>query len=140
MTRHYRYIVIGRGLIGSAAGKYLAENADGVALVGPDEPEGDWTNHKGVFASHYDEGRITRSIDPNRNWALFAGRSISRYRDMEAHSGIRFYEEAGALITGPSRNSGSDYIANAERVAAELDLEVQAGGNTMLAEQFPPDR
>ncbi len=137
MTRHYRYIVIGRGLIGSAAGKYLAENADGVALVGPDEPEGGWAQHKGVFSSHYDEGRITRSIDPDRNWALFAGRSIARYRDMEARSGLRFYEEKGALITCPSRDSGSDYVANAERVAAELGLEVQAGDNEMLTRQFP---
>ncbi|MCO6185632.1 FAD-binding oxidoreductase [Rhizobium sp. L1K21] len=137
MVRHFRFIVIGRGLMGSAAGKYLAENTDGVALVGPDEPQGDWAKHDGVFASHYDEGRITRSIDPDPLWARLAGRSIARYRDIEARSGVSFYQEKGALLTGPAHGEGAYYIENAEAVASKLGLDVAVGGDDMLADRFP---
>ncbi|HEY9569155.1 MAG TPA: hypothetical protein VIR38_13770, partial [Thalassobaculum sp.] len=65
----YRIIVIGRGLIGSAAGRHLADLTDGVALLGPDEPA-DRAAHAGVFASHYDEGRMTRVVDPDPAWAV----------------------------------------------------------------------
>ena len=53
----YKYIVIGKGMIGSAAARHLAERTDGVALIGPDEPR-DPANHDGVFADHYDEGGL----------------------------------------------------------------------------------
>jgi len=55
--------VIGRGLIGSAAARHLAKAGHAVTLIGPDEPA-DRKAHRGVFASHYDEGRITRALDP----------------------------------------------------------------------------
>jgi sarcosine oxidase len=71
-----------------------------VALIGPDEPADRWT-HQGVFASHYDEGRITRILDADRIWALLAQRSIARYREIEARSGIPFYHEVGHLTVGP---------------------------------------
>ena len=34
----HRIIVIGRGLVGSAAGRHLSALTDGVAVLGPDEP------------------------------------------------------------------------------------------------------
>jgi sarcosine oxidase len=67
----YRYVVIGRGLIGAAAARHLATQEDGVAVVGPDEPS-DRGNHDGVFASYYDEGRMTRMVDPFMQWAVTA--------------------------------------------------------------------
>ncbi len=137
IVRHFRYIVVGRGLIGSAAGKYLSESADGVALVGPDEPKGEWAEHTGVFSSHYDEGRITRSIDPDPVWALFAERSIARYREIERRTGIPFYQEKGALLTGPGRAEDGRYVADAETVAARLGLDAAIFGHDMLAHHFP---
>ena len=77
MVPQFQYAVAGRGLTGSAAARHLAEQVSGVVLIGPDEPA-DRAAHDGVFASHYDEGRITRTIDPNENWARFASRSIRR--------------------------------------------------------------
>ncbi len=74
----FKYIIVGRGMMGAAAAKHLAKQTDGVAVIGPDEPENRKT-HEGVFASHYDEGRITRTVDPDRDWALLANRSIARY-------------------------------------------------------------
>ncbi|MEM7376803.1 MAG: FAD-dependent oxidoreductase [Pseudomonadota bacterium] len=95
----YKIVVVGRGLIGSAAARHLAESSDGIACVGPDEPltrEG----HTGVFASHYDEGRMTRNVDPEREWAITARCSIARYRDIESRSGIPFYTPVGYLGLG----------------------------------------
>ena len=34
----YKIAVIGRGLIGSAAGRHLSMISDGVAVIGPGEP------------------------------------------------------------------------------------------------------
>ena len=98
----YRIIVIGRGLIGSAATRHLAEAGDGIACVGPDEPT-DRAGHGGVFASHYDEGRMTRVADPLPEWSVTAKLSIDRYTDLEQRSGIHFFTPAGYLgLGGPS--------------------------------------
>lgn len=106
----HRIIVIGRGMIGSAAGRHLAGLTDGVALLGPDEPV-DRTAHAGVFASHYDEGRMTRVVDPDPNWSITAKRSIERYAEIEAESGIPFFTNSQFLGLGAA---GSDYLANCE--------------------------
>ena len=41
-----------------------------------------------IFGAHYDEGRITRVLDPDPTWGTLARRSIERYRDIEAKSGM----------------------------------------------------
>jgi sarcosine oxidase len=53
-----------------------------VAVIGPDEPI-DRPSHTGVFGSHCDEGRITRILDPDRIWAIFAQRSIARSPEVQ---------------------------------------------------------
>ena len=44
-----------------------------------DEPL-DWSTHGGVFASHYDSGRITRRLDKKREPVASAARAIDAYR------------------------------------------------------------
>ena len=56
----FDYAVIGAGLIGSAAAKYISETNPNTVLIGPSEPK-DKGSHNGVFGSHYDEGRIAVS-------------------------------------------------------------------------------
>ncbi len=106
----YKTVVVGRGLIGSAAGRHLAESADGIAIVGPDEPV-DRGTHSGVFASHYDEGRMTRVVDPDQEWSITAKRSIQRYPELERRSGIGFFTAAGYLGIGSPQ---SDYNQRCE--------------------------
>jgi sarcosine oxidase len=124
-------IVIGRGLMGAAAGRHLATAGERVALVGPDEPA-DRTTHSGIFASHYDEGRITRILDPDPIWAQLAQRSLRRYRDIEARSGVRFYHEAGHLMVLSER----ERAAQVERVARQLDVEFETLAAADIAERF----
>src|SRR5436190_1901187 len=79
--------VVGLGLIGSGALRHLAATGAEVLGVGPAEPAA-FGDHRGAFASHYDSGRITRHLDPRREWAVLAGRSIAGYAALEAASGI----------------------------------------------------
>jgi len=81
------FIVVGQGLMGAAAAKHLSSWGHCVALVGPGEPP-DRQTHSGVFTSHYDEGRITRIIDPDLQWTQFAQRSIVCYCPLEQQSRI----------------------------------------------------
>ena len=133
MAADFKYIVVGRGMMGAAAAKYLAMQGDGVAVIGPDEPENRKT-HKGVFASHYDEGRITRTVDPDRDWALLANRSIARYGEIEAESGINFYTEAGCAVVA---SSGADYARNTKAAADSLDVPTQLLDDAGLRLIFP---
>jgi sarcosine oxidase len=132
----FKYIVIGRGMMGAAAARYLGSQVDGVALVGPDEPA-DKVNHDGVFASHYDEARITRTIDGNPVWAKLANRSIARYRAMEQESGTVFYHEVGCLIVAPKPGGESTYIARVEEAVSQLGVATESLDSAALVSSFP---
>ncbi len=133
MVRHFDFVVVGRGMMGAAAARHLAKTGASVALVGRGEPA-DWKAHDGVFSSHYDSGRITRTIDHDRDWALLANRSIARYREIEAESGIAFYGETGCLISGPA---GSDFVRSVEEVARRYALDAPLLDRTALRAHFP---
>nr|WP_316655010.1 FAD-dependent oxidoreductase [uncultured Gellertiella sp.] len=121
MGRHFEHIIVGRGMTGSAAARHLAEGGADVALVGPGEPA-EKVTHQGVFASHYDEGRITRTLDPDPVWGKLAARSIARYAGIERRSGIRFHEGRGCLYVAsdPDRIAAVLAVASAEAATATL--------------------
>lgn len=133
MVRHFDFVVVGRGMMGAAAARHLSRTGASVALVGRGEPA-DWQAHDGVFASHYDSGRITRTIDQDADWALLAKRSIARYRAIEAESGIAFYGEVGCLISGPA---GGDFLNAVEAVVQRHALDAPLLDRAALRERFP---
>jgi sarcosine oxidase len=134
--RHYEYIVVGKGLMGAAAARHLSAHSPNTALIGPDEPA-DRPSHVGVFGSHYDEGRITRILDPDRIWALLAQRSIARYRDLERRSGIPYYDEVGHLAVGPRPEGAEDYVARLHAVAQDLGVVYETYEAAALRARFP---
>lgn len=136
MDGHFKYIIIGCGMMGAAAARHLSSWTDGVAVIGPAEPV-DTASHQGVFASHYDEARITRTIDPNAAWARLANRSIARYAEIAKESGVDFYSEVGCLVVGPQRNGNATYVGRVEKAAAELGVATENMGDARLAETFP---
>lgn len=136
MTARFKYIVIGKGMMGAAAARHLSKWTDGVALIGPGEPA-DYSRHEGVFASHYDEARITRTIDPDPVWARLANRSIARYEEIAAESGIDFYSESGCLLVGPKRNGGPSYVGNVLEAADRLKVATETLADDDLASRFP---
>ena len=109
-AKKYHYIVIGKGMLGSSAAKYLSASSDSVAVIGPDEPA-DFKSHNGVFSSHYDSGRITRILDTEYVWALAAKRSIEAYPVIEEKSGIKFFQPAGCLKVVDNDEKGNAYLA-----------------------------
>lgn len=133
----YEYAVVGKGMIGSAAARYLSESSDAVALIGPDEPTGDWTAHDGVFASHYDQGRITRCLDGSLPWALWATRAIAAYPEIEAKSGIRFHFRTGGLQVGFNTTDPESDINRIERNALHLGTAYKKFTSAAFCERHP---
>ena len=60
----YDVAIIGAGMIGSSAAKYMSEDSYSVKtiLIGPSEPQ------SGIHGAWFDEGRITRKLDKNQVW------------------------------------------------------------------------
>ena len=123
----YDYAIIGKGMLGAAAARYLSSWSDSVALVGPSEPT-DWETHQGVFSSHYDSGRITRVLDKNVVWGKMAQRSIAAYGEIERRSGIRFHYASGGVVVGQP-----DYVEANAIVGEQLGAEF----GRMPANQLP---
>lgn len=135
MTHAFKYIIVGAGMMGAAAARHLSQWTDGVALIGPQEPV-DAQNHYGVFASHYDEARITRTIDPDPVWARLARQSIARYGAIAAESGIDFYTESGCLLVGPKRVGLPGYVSSVLDAADRLGVQTQLLDDDGLRQQF----
>ncbi|RUM24280.1 FAD-binding oxidoreductase [Rhizobium vallis] len=135
MAVDFRFIVIGRGMMGSAAARHLSSMADGIALIGPREPE-ERKAHHGVFASHYDEARIARTFDANLAWGTFAARALDRYSQIEAESGISFYSEVGCLYVGPQK-AEQDFFRSAVAVSRTLGSDIEAIAPDDLGRRFP---
>ncbi len=90
-----------------------------------------------MFSSHYDEARITRGFDGDPVWAELAQRSIRRYAEIEAKSGIRFFTEAGCLFTGNGKGLAGDYVSRALSSVDRLGLGVETLGSDVLVDRFP---
>ncbi|WP_370231685.1 NAD(P)/FAD-dependent oxidoreductase [Cognatishimia sp.] len=125
--------VIGAGMIGAAAARHLAQAGHDVLLIGPPEPK-DKARHNGVFASHYDAGRITRGLATDPFWAQASRASIARYRHIEADSGLSFFHEVGTLMAGPQ---GAPQIDAVQEVANTLSIAAERLNADQMGQRFP---
>lgn len=126
--------VIGRGLMGSAAARHLAAAGVSTILIGPDEPAGDWTAHDGVFASHYDEGRITRRLAHNLLWSRLSTAAIARYAEIEAAADLAFFSDVGAVMTGPA---GGAFMSDVAAVTEAEAIDAERLSGPALSERLP---
>jgi len=129
-------VVVGNGLFGSAAARHLTLMGERVAVIGPDEPMTPAQGHD-VFASHYDEGRLTRLIDRNPVWAKLTHRAAAGYPTLEQRSGIKFHHPVGALIV--DRRSEGGAIDDPLRRAQEdgVTCDVYEAGDSSWQRLFP---
>jgi len=134
--QNYDVIVVGAGLMGSAAARHLAEMGVRTALVGPAEPK-EKSDHTGVFASHYDQARITRKIDKRKNWARFSQEAIKRYPEIADKGEQPFYTPSGAIIAGTEFGEGRDFVLGAQENAVANDVAHIPLRGAALAERFP---
>ncbi|KAG0563255.1 hypothetical protein KC19_8G016200 [Ceratodon purpureus] len=133
----FEVAVIGLGVIGSAACRHLSLSSQSVLGIGPREPH-DWKAHTGVFASHYDEGRLTRIVDKDDVWAKLAARSIASYKAVEEESGVKFHYPVGSLRVTPFYKEDGDSMVVAyhtgSRNGAPVEL-IESGDE--LGKRFP---
>ncbi|MEZ4513584.1 MAG: FAD-binding oxidoreductase [Chloroflexota bacterium] len=130
-------IVIGKGMMGAAAARYLSAAGQQVALLGPDEPQ-DWRSHDGVFSSHYDEGRITRILDADPVWARLAADSLAVYGEIEQRSGIAFHHAVGGLRgSAVAGERGEPLIAQIEAVGRSLGAPFTRETGASVMEKRP---
>lgn len=129
-------VVVGKGLIGSAAARHLAEAGARVAIVGPDEPAS-YTTHDGVFASHYDQGRLAHRSARHLIWAQLAARSLAAYPVITARSGVAFYTARGTLSL--VRDAGSfSYTAHHQQIERALGFTYRHfTAPAVIAQAFP---
>ncbi len=127
----YDFAVVGcGGLIGSAALKYLSTEKHAVVGVGSPEPR-DFSRHDDVFASHYDEARVTRVLDASPIWAGLAHASLQRFPEIRAGSGLPFYDTMGCLRVGEP-----DTIARLAEVGTAFGATFELLDNTALKDRF----
>lgn len=81
--------------MGSAAARYLSR-ARRVAVVGPAEPMADEATAD-VFASHYDQGRITHRFGKDIVWAHLAQRAIGEFDALAAALGRPIHFPVGGV-------------------------------------------
>lgn len=124
----FNYLVIGGGLFGSAALRYLSASSDGVGLIGSAEPA-DYTTHKGVFASHYDNGRLCSMFGTDQTWTKIHRAAIGQYRHIEQTGGINFYTPSGRF----------NITKNGGKKIGEYSGDNNGLIRTYTAETFPSD-
>ena len=135
--RTFQTIVIGAGLMGSAATRYLSAWGDGVAVIGPAEPQ-DEASHTGVFASHYDQARLTVRLTKDVTWSRIARHAMDKYRELEAASGVSFYRPVGRLLVESPQSPTREWDTALDVAAAEgIDYQVYAAGDDGWRARFP---
>jgi sarcosine oxidase len=150
--REYEVVVVGAGMFGSAAGKYLSRAGADVLVIGPAEPDEATPIDQYSFGAYFDQARITRRLGWDPVWQALDARSLERFRDIEAESGSTFFSECGSLIlmaksiehrTGDMLRQGDQDAIQVERLSAEalqqalpmLSLPALAGGVEGLFER-----
>jgi len=132
--------VIGKGLIGGAAARYLARAGARVLLLGPDEPDKPMLRNRpwSVFSSHYDEGRITRLIGRDRVYSKLAELAIEQYAELESESGTRFHYPVGMLVAeAPHVPDGHMKNPLATARALGRRFELYEASDRSWKDQFP---
>ncbi|MEM7114448.1 MAG: FAD-dependent oxidoreductase [Chloroflexota bacterium] len=121
--KSYNFIVVGNGLMGSAAGRYLSDWSDSVAVIGSSEPT-DHSQHVGVFSSHYDQGRLTRELAQDPIWSFMSRRAVKKYEILEERSKVDFHGAVGRVhANNPTADERRDLLDWLEQASQETGTE-----------------
>lgn len=136
--QNHQIIIIGNGLMGSAAARYLSEWTSGVCVIGTGEPA-DHSTHGGVFSSHYDQGRLTSKVGMDPVWGVLANRAIQKFDWLEQQSGVPFHGEPGRLWAKRAEGEDAQVIEAWLARAAQFGVEMAhyPAGDLRWKEQFP---
>ncbi|GAA4483978.1 FAD-binding oxidoreductase [Rhodococcus olei] len=141
VEREFDVIVVGAGPLGAATARHLTEAGADVLVLGPDEPTR-FDNHEGVWAGHYDQGRMGHVLEVPLVASLLANRSIRRFPTLHEVTGIDFARPTHSLavmpevITDPAQAEWFDrdrLAGNAE----DLGVRAQRLDAEGLREHYP---
>lgn len=137
--KQYQTIVIGNGLMGSAAGRYLSEWYKSTAIIGPNEPA-DHSTHNGVFSSHYDQGRLATEFSRDPVWSPVANQAVKVYRMLEEKSEVTFHGPVGRVhASTPTPEERRDMLDWIEHINQEhgVGFKYFIAGDRAWKEMFP---
>ncbi|MEO3781786.1 FAD-dependent oxidoreductase [Actinocorallia sp. B10E7] len=142
MRDQYDVIVVGAGPIGSSAARHLADAGHATLIVGPEEPAG-FEDHQGVWAGHYDEGRLAHVLEVPLMTCLLTMRSIGRFEALRERTGITFTTPTHSLAVMP-RDTGADSRGGnwfdreaLSQNARDLGIEVDELDEDDLCREYP---
>jgi len=104
MKQVFDIVIVGKGMIGSAAAKYMAQTRQNVLIIGPDEPKPETLENALVFSSHYDQARVQRLKGRDSVWSRLNLESAQQYPELEQTTGIRFQTGVGCLYVSTYDN------------------------------------
>lgn len=128
----YESIIIGRGLIGSAAAKYISRSQKNVALIGPDEATA--LEQGIVFASHYDRARIQRIVGKDSIETLLNLQSAQQHSALEKESGVKYHVGDGCLLV--KTNDNEAYLNHYQEEAKKFHIDFQIFNNASQLKTF----
>ena len=131
----YDTIIIGRGLIGTAAAKYLSRTKKRVALIGPDEAT--TAREKIVFASHYDATRIQGLVGKDAITTILNQQSAHAFAQLENETGIQFRSEEGCLTVFP--DNADFFIKEYETRAKNFDIPYRIAESGDWLKELTPE-
>ncbi|MGC0327275.1 sarcosine oxidase [Streptomyces sp. SAI-170] len=135
VVQNVEIVVVGAGMFGSAAGKYLSRAGADVTVIGPPEPARRAEAGLPEFGAHHDEARIVRRLGRDPFWGTVDARSAGRLRAMEAQTGIGFFQECGSLaVMATSIRSRTDSML---RTSAGDGIAVERLSDTDMRGRFP---
>jgi len=130
----FENIVIGAGLIGSAAAKYLAESSSTTLLVGPEEPL-NYADSE-IFASHYDNSRVQRLVGTNDAWTRLNIESQQEWLKLEQQTGRKLFSNSGTLYVAPTQD---DYLVEVQNRANDFGVKYELVNSTDDLAKIAPE-
>ena len=127
------FVVIGRGLVGSATARHLAEQGHPTLLLGPPEQPDPTTAT--AFASHHDRARVVRQLGHDDHWTALNRRAIAGMESLQQTTGVRFRSYEGCLYT--SHHADDPHIAHALASARALGLPAERLTPDEVPRRFP---
>jgi len=126
-------VIIGAGLVGSAAARHLAAAGSKVAVIGPAEPED--PDAAVVFASHYDQARVQRLIGFDELWTRLSVESARAWPELERLTGLTVHDPVGCLYLAPRPDS---YLDGAAALGQQFGLQHQEIDGSEAVRQIAP--
>ena len=124
----YDVVVLGLGVMGSAAVYSLAKR--GVSVLGVDAND----PHHGLGSSHGPTRATRETYFEAQEYVPLAQRSTALWRELEGESGSTLLETNGGIYFAPS---GHPMLEGVQEAAAAHNLPLDCLGTNDFAEQFP---